>query len=214
MEWEAAPGGMHHAAGGRFLDWWFNPWLLARGGQAGEAGGAGGPLSVRLAYRRWCFENGVRPDFPTACDGAWQQFAVCDADVLGGAALAYGALLAAREGRHAVLAGLSPGQRRWSLGTAAIQPLSRLCLPGGSLQADGLRELACAMEAGFPGLWDRLRLLLPNEAADDAGAAVTEFVLQGQAPGDAAGAAARRRLRCWGLCLARAESLDLREEYA
>jgi len=183
-----------------FLDWWFNPWLLGRGATSAPAGGT---LSARLDYRFWCGESGIRPDLPDAGDTAWQQFALCDTARLSSTAHLYGALLAAREGRHGDLASLSSDERRWSLGTAAIQPLARLCPASGDLLSDGLRELACALESGFAGMWDRLRLLLPGEQADDAGAALTGFILNGQLHGAASGAAARRRLRCWGLCLAR-----------
>lgn len=193
------------AGTGQFLDWWFNPSM---------PGGAAASLSARLGYRPWCAEHGVRPDFPCAFDSGWQQFAGCEAAVLLPAARLYGALLAAREGRHGALACLPAADRRWSLGTAAIQPLARLCPPHGDLLWDGLRELACAMEAGFPGMWDRLRLLLAGELAADAGAALTEFMLRGLAPGAAGGAGARRRLRCWGLCLEQAGKLRLQGERA
>lgn len=196
---------MAEAAPDEFLDWWFTP---------GMRDGAVSPLSMRLGYRLWCGEHGVRPDFPTASDSGWQQFAGCDAGELLSAARLYGSLLAAREGRHGVLAHLTAGERRWSLATAAIQPLARLCAPGGDLQCDGLRELACAMEAGFPGMWDRLRLSLPGEMAADAGAALTGFILRGMVPGAASGAAARRRLRCWGLCLEQARTIRLQGEAA
>lgn len=196
---------MVHAASGEFLDWWFNPSMRADEVSA---------LSRRLGYRLWCSDHGVRPDFPRAFDSGWQQFAGCDAAMLLPAARLYGALLAAREGRHGALAGLHSGERRWSLATAAIQPLARLCRPSGDLQCDGMRELACALEAGFPGMWDRLRLSLPGEAADDAGAALTGFILRGQAAGAASGAAARRRMRCWGLCLGQAFKAGLQGESA
>lgn len=189
-----------------FLDWWFAPWLLVRGSASAPPGGT---LSVRLNYRFWCSESGVRPDLPEAGDGAWRQFALDDTALLSSSARLYGALLAAREGRHGALACLPPDERRWSLGTAAIQPLARLCPAGGDLLSDGLRELACALESGFSGMWDRLRLLLPGEQADDAGAALTGFILNGRLHGAASGAAARRRLRCWGLCLARARGTTL-----
>ncbi|KQV58048.1 hypothetical protein ASD07_26780 [Duganella sp. Root336D2] len=194
-----------HAAAGEFLDWWFDPSMRA---------GAAAPLSRRLGYRLWCGDHGVRPDFPRAFDSGWQQFAGCEAAVLLHAARLYGALLAVREGRHGALAELHSGERRWSLATAAIQPLARLCQPGGDLQCDGLREFACAMEAGFPGMWDRLRLSLPAEPAADAGAALTAFVLRGMAAGAASGAAARRRLRCWCLCLEQAGKGRLQGESA
>jgi hypothetical protein len=191
------------AAPGDFLDWWFNP---------GVRDGDVPPLSRRLGYRRWCGEHGVRPDFPAVLDSGWQQFAGCDGEVLLPAARLYGALLAAREGKHGALACLASGERRWSLATAAIQPLGRLCRPSGDLLCDGLRELACAMEAGFPGMWDRLLLSLPGELAADAGAALTGFILRGQVSGAASGAAARRRLRCWGLCLEQAGRLRSKGE--
>ena len=184
-----------YAGPGHFIDWWFSP-------AAREASAS--PLSARLGYRLWCGEQGLRPDLPRAFDSGWQQFAACDAGQLLAAAGLFGALLAAREGRHGALACLPSGERRWSLATAAIQPLARLCRPSGELRCDGLRELACAMEAGFPGMWDRLRLSLPAELAADAGAALTAFMLRGQVNGAAGGAAARRRLRCWGLCLEQA----------
>lgn len=196
---------MAHAGAVEFLDWWFDPSMRADGAS---------PLSRRLGYRFWCGEHGVRPDFPRASDSAWQQFAGCDAAVLLPAARLYGALLAAREGRHDALAGLPAAVRRWSLATAAIQPLVRLCRPSGDLRCDGLRELACAMEAGFPGMWDRLRLALPGEQAADAGAALTGFILRGMVPGACGGAAARRRLRCWGLCLEQAGKARLQGELA
>ncbi|KQZ44735.1 hypothetical protein [Duganella sp. Root1480D1] len=191
-------------AQGEFLDWWFNPSMRSENAS---------PLSRRLAYRLWCAEQGVRPDFPRAFDSGWQQFAGCDAQALLPAARLYGALLAVREGRHGALASLPSGERRWSLATAAIQPLVRLCRPSGDLQCDGLRELACAMEAGFPGMWDRLRLVLPGESAADAGAVLTGFMLRGLVNGAASGAAARRRLRCWGLCLEQADRVRSQGEW-
>jgi hypothetical protein len=195
----------------QFIEWWFNPW-----GPAGNAlaGAPDGSLAARLSYRTWCVEHGVRSDFPSAFDDGWQALAACDGRRLREAALLYGALLAAREGRHGALAGLPLDVRRWSLGTAATQPLARLCRPSGELEADGLRELACAMESGFPGMWDRLRRLLPGELAADAGAALTSFMLDGRVPGAALGAAARRRLRCWGLCLERARIHGEQGEFA
>ncbi|MGW8393177.1 hypothetical protein [Pseudoduganella sp. HUAS MS19] len=196
---------MTYSESGKFLDWWFNPALHAQDAA---------PLSRRLGYRLWCGEHGVRPDFPRAFDGGWQRFAACDAALLLAAARLYGALLAAREGRHGALACLPVGERRWSLGTAAIQPLVRLCPPGGDIQRDGLRELACSLEAGYPGMWDRLRLTLAPEMADDAAAALTGFMLRGLAPGVASGAAARRRLRCWALCLEQAGRRQLQGEFA
>ncbi|WP_256081766.1 hypothetical protein [Massilia sp. YIM B04103] len=183
-----------------FLDWWFTPWLLAGIDTPVPAEAGSAALAVRLAYRPWCATAGVRAALPAAFDCAWQQLAVRDGALLRRAALLYGGLLAAREGMHEALTALPLAARRWCLATAAIQPLTAQRPPTGACETDALNELALLLEQGFPGMWDRLRLLLPAGMAPDADAAPADVAQAG-------GAALRRRLRCWNLCLQGARQL-------
>lgn len=179
----------------RFIDWWFAPWHL--GGAAPPFAPDASPLARRHGYRLWCDAMGVPADLPSAWDSGWQAAAVSDATLLRRAASLYAALLAARGNEPARLAALPLAERRWCLGLALTQPLQPLAAPASSLENWGLAELAGALEAGFAGLWPRLRLVLGGETI--------------AVPATGATPAAVRRLRCWRLCLDRAARIDMME---
>jgi hypothetical protein len=88
------------------------------------------------------------------------------------------------------------------MGIAATQPLQALTAPGPEtpLATWGLAELALALDAGFAGIWPRLRIVM---GVDDANLARTT--------GIAAPSAAARRLRCWRLCFDRAAQTGMME---
>ncbi|QGZ42144.1 hypothetical protein IP92_05458 [Pseudoduganella flava] len=174
-----------------FVDWWHTPWRLPYAPQAWPDGAApAGELARRHGYRLWCDAAGVPAALPATFDPQWQAMARCDGPALETAAGLYGGLLAARERDHAALARLPLAQRRWCMSVALTQPLTAL-VPGLAGTDRGLAELAAALAAGFPGLWPRLRLLLPPEQ--------TAHI----APAGAA-AASPRLARCWRLCAERA----------
>lgn len=124
------------------------------------------------------------------------MMAVSDGALLRRAARLYAAMLAARSARHGLLANLPLAERRWCMGVALTQPLQALTPPQAALEAWGIAELAGALDAGFAGLWPRLRLLLKDDDVLPAPAA----------PVDPA-----RSLRCWRLCLERAAHNDMKE---
>lgn len=181
-----------------FLDWWFAPWDL--GGDPPAFSDGASVLARRHGYRIWCDAAGVPADLPASWDSGWQVLAVSDSALLRRAAGLYAALLAARLARHAQLTALPLAERRWCMGVAVTQPLQALTEPGPAtaLQEWGVAELAGALEAGFVGLWPRLRLVLGVDAFDIA-------------PGSATPGASTRSLRCWRMCLDRAARVDIRE---
>jgi len=181
-----------------FLDWWFTPWSYAPGHGTPYCTGS---LGQRDAYRHWCQQAGVRPALPATGDLRWQM-TVRDADQFAGAAELFGGLFAARARQHDELASLSPARRRWCLSVALTQPLlgwtGDLPQPMASARARGLLELALRVEQALPGVWSRLRLLLPPDEADQ--------LAQRLALGAPEAARLRERERnCWQLCLAQAQ---------
>jgi hypothetical protein len=181
-----------------FLAWWFAPWEL--GGAPPAFARNASAMARRAGYRIWCDAAGVPADLPASWDSGWQMAALADAAQLRRAARLYAAMLAARLARQTLLTALPLAERRWCMGVAITQPLQALTDPGPAtaLDAWGIAELAGALEAGFAGLWPRLRIVLGAEASD-------------VAPGAPAAGAATRRLRCWRMCLDRAARDDMRE---
>lgn len=193
-----------------FLDWWFAPWRLPAGPRLGPSLGAPwdgpgpGPLARGQAYRGWCHGAGVPADFPPCFDSAWQFAALDDPAPLRRAARLFAGLLAARLGDQRRLGQLPLAERRWCMSVALAQPVSGLMAPDAcafdSLETQGLLELACALESGFPGMWSRLRLMLPEAQA----ARVEDGLRHGRSDVVPTGARAARGQRCWRLCIARA----------
>ncbi|WP_164557787.1 hypothetical protein HF313_16450 [Massilia atriviolacea] len=183
-----------------FLDWWFAPWRTAP--QPPPHAAMAGTLSLRDGYRLWCAQLGLPPALPPSFDPAWAEASGTDPAALGATARLYGGLLAARTQDGAALATLCAAERAWCLRLASTQPLAchggPLYLDSDTLALRGLCELACHLEAGFPGLWPRLRCGL--DAAVGARIA-TVLAAMPQALG---AAGAERARRCWLLCRARA----------
>lgn len=189
-----------------FYEWWFAPWKYARPGAQSLPLHAN-ELARRDGYQAWCQLNEVASDLSADCDREWEIARTADGDELLATARLFGGLFAARENDTQLLVALPFADRKWCMSVAALQPLSWLhdvsASHAESIEMHGLRELAVHLEHGFPGLWSRLRLLLPAELADK---------LVGHAPGKwrrgkAAGSAAPRLQRCWRMCRDRATSL-------
>lgn len=191
-----------------FLDWWLAPWQLAHAPALWPNGaGEPGPLARRHGYRMWCDAAGVPADLPERFEPVWQGLAALDSTALDEAACLYAGLLAARAHDAGQLALLPLAQRRWCMSVAQTQPLVALSAPvqpghagQDALVQRGLAELARALADGFPGLWPRLRLLVPPGRL---------LSLAGDGPGTAqipvtAPAALARVSRCWSLCAAHA----------
>jgi len=181
-----------------FLDWWFAPWSYAPRHDTPHCTGA---LGQRDAYHDWCQRAQVNPALPASGDLGWQM-TLRDADQFSCAAELFGGLFAARARNHDELAALSPARRRWCLSVALTQPLlawsGELPRAMATPRTRGLLELALRLEQAWPGMWSRLRLLLPPDEAGQLG----------QRLGLGAPASARLRERernCWQLCLAQAQ---------
>jgi hypothetical protein len=187
-----------------FLDWWFAPWRSAPDGisPGGPHGAMRGTLALRDGYRLWCAQAALAPDLPPSFDPDWAEASGTDGAALGPAARLYGGLLAARTQDAAALATLCASERGWCLRLAATQPLAchgrAVYLAGDSLELRGLCELACHLEAAFPGLWPRLR------SGIDAASGARIATLLACMPQALEAAAAARARRCWLLCRARA----------
>lgn len=181
-----------------FLNWWFAPWNL--GGETPAFARGASALARRHGYRSWCHAAGLPADLPPAWDSGWQLVAVSDGALLRRAGRLYAAMLAARRSKPALLTALPLAERRWCMAVALTQPLQPLTepAPATSLEAWGMAELAGALEAGFAGLWPRLRIVLGGDLPE-----------MGAPPAPATGAA--RSQRCWRMCLERAARLELRE---
>jgi hypothetical protein len=187
-----------------FLDWWFAPWNYASSAHASHDADLAGR---RDAYRLWCASAGVRPALPAAFEAEWQTAALEDGSVLASTAALFGGLLAVRRQQPAALAQLVVADRKWCMSIASVQPLTEYgAEPYASdeaLEVRGLTELSCRLEHAFPGMWSRLRLLLPRELEGQVA------VLQEQRS-NAYGApetASQRVLRCWRLCQRRADEM-------
>jgi hypothetical protein len=186
-----------------FLDWWFAPWTYA-GAAATSLRPAGSALGRRDAYRWWCAASGVAPALPTDFDAGWQIAAVQDGRLLATTAKLFGGLLAARRQEREALAQLALDDRKWCMSVASLQPLAEYAqldyAPDDTLEVRGLTELSCRLEHAFPGMWSRLRLLLPPDTRDRL-QALLEQEAQADEPYEAA---PQRALRCWQMCSRRA----------
>ncbi|HEX7635820.1 MAG TPA: hypothetical protein VF427_11135 [Noviherbaspirillum sp.] len=186
-----------------FIDWWFAPWSYAVNIPA-RLQPAADLLARRDQYGFWCAEAGVQTDFPDDFDPGWQVAAVHAQAELRKAAELFCGLIAARAQDQSVLSLLPISERRWCMSIAGTQPLKGCAevtfLPADPLEVRGLTELASCLEHGFPGIWTRLRLLLPEPLANR-----VETLLPVQRR-SAAGSAVRAQ-RCWQMCHAHAASL-------
>lgn len=185
-----------------FIDWWFAPWSYAVNIPA-RVQPAADLLARRDQYGFWCAEAGVQAAFPSNFDPGWQVAAVRAGADLRKAAELFGGLIAARTQDQSVLGRLPISERRWCMSIAGTQPLKGCTEvrfhPTDPLEVRGLTELASCLEHGFPGIWTRLRLLLPEQLATR-----VETLLPTER--EPAGSAARAQ-RCWQMCHARAASL-------
>lgn len=176
-----------------FVRWWCAPWEYV------QDAGAGDLLGRRDDYRGWCARAGVPASLPARPELRWTALArMPQADLLAAARL-LGGLFAARTPQPQALAGLALDDRRWCAGVASLQPLPRAPWLGGAgagPAATGLAWLALCLEHGFPGLWPRIRLGLPDEAR--AGADLCLRAAHG-----APVTAPARLARCWDLCVER-----------
>lgn len=184
------------------VEWWFEPWVYAPN-TAAVFGFESDRFGLRDGYRFWCGSNAVVERIPERFDPAWSVAACSTLAELAGAARLFGGLIAAREQDLRLLRLLSQADRKWCLGIAATQPLraSREVqyAPDDDVQVRGLVELARRLEKGFPGMWSRLRLLLPAEQA----ARVDVLLPAALAGKDDLEPAAARAQRCWQMCLNR-----------
>lgn len=182
-----------------FIDWWFSPWTYAVHARSWLPLDADW-LGHRDGYRLWSVKAQVAPDLPRRFDPAWQVAVTTSGPELIAAARLFGGLVAVRLGEHGVLDQLAPSQRKWCVSIAATQPLQgcpgSMYAPDETIAVRGLLELSRRLEAGFPGMWSRLRLLLSPAISERVG------VLLDAAP--AAGAkletSSTRAMRCWSLC--------------
>lgn len=191
-----------------FLDWWFAPWRYAHRPQPPLCQGL---LAQRDAYRDWCRVAGVAADLPASGDLRWQM-TIRDREEFNHAVTLYGGLFAARQRDQAELACLTLPQRRWCLSVALTQPLQPWSGPlpeelrAIGVRARGMAELALRLERAFPGLWSRLRLLLPEHEAHQMAQVLTP-ALSASASASALSSLPRERERnCWQLCLAQARA--------
>jgi hypothetical protein len=187
-----------------FLDWWFAPWEYADRKAVGLADGGDG-LARRDGYRLWCERERVAPDLPVRGDPAWHIACSTDGQKLMRSASLFAGLFAARAHDRTLLHQLSLSDRKWCAGIASLQPLHSMQAAGGdtALALRGLAELAIRLEGAFPGMWSRLRLLLPvgpTRAVDAVVAAANG------ATGQRATATLRVQ-RCWQLCEERAAAV-------
>lgn len=189
-----------------FIDWWFAPWSYAASAPA-RLQPAVDLLAQRDQYGFWCAEAGVRADFPTDFDPGWQVAAVRAGTELRKAAELFGGLIAARGQDQPVLGSLPIPDRKWCLSIAITQPLKGCrevqFLPTDPAEVRGLTELARRLEHGFPGIWTRLRLLLPEQLANRVDTLLPAALAEWS---PAAGPEARAQ-RCWQMCRVRAAIL-------
>ncbi|MYM98639.1 hypothetical protein [Duganella vulcania] len=183
-----------------FVDWWFAPWQIAPARPPHAA--MDGVMAMRDGYRLWCAQLQLMPGLPPSFDPEWAAAAGTDPAALAPAARLFGGLLAARAQDGPALATLPAQDRDWCLRVAATQPLAcygrEHYAAGDTLALRGQCELACHLEAAFPGLWPRLRLGLDTADA----ARIGQLLAAMPAPLGAATAARVRR--CWLLCSMRA----------
>jgi len=186
-----------------FLDWWFVPWRYARSG-AGPSPSTSDELALRDDYRLWCRRNDVAIELPAKLDKAWDVVCTEDAGELIGAARLFCGLFAARQNAQKMLRFLSFADRKWCTSVAALQPINwcHKIEEGGDagLELHGLRELAVRLEQGFPGMWSRLRLLLPDTLNRQILAPRLISLESGETPAENIA----RIQRCWHMCRNRA----------
>lgn len=189
------------------FDWWFAPWSYAVNPNL-HLPLASDRFAQRDGYRLWCAKAQVDPDFPTKFHAAWHIAVTSDTAYLCATARLFGGLIAAREHDQLRLGMLSTMDRKWCLGIAATQPLQR-CQKvqyedNDSIEVCGLGEIAHRLQAGFPGMWSRLRLLLMPEHVIRVDAFLTQAL---DAPVES-DAAHLRAQRCWRICR---DKVDARE---
>jgi len=201
------------------LDWWFSPWTYAPRMPARMLPSED-ELGRRDGYRLWCEQAGIAADLPFHFDPAWSIAATSDSGQLRSAARLFAGLIAAREHDHALLSALPLAERKWCASIASVQPLNRLYsgdpVADDSLETRGLVDLALYLEKGFPGLWSRLRLLLPEPLAAD-----VDALLQAMPTATDSSRGSVRAQRCWRLCADRAvtaskqpEKVSTKEEHS
>ncbi|MCA1325652.1 hypothetical protein [Herbaspirillum sp. alder98] len=187
----------------QFLDWWFSPWSYGAPAAASDAIGqiAGSTLGRRDTYRHWCAQHAVAAVLPASPDLRWQGALLRDAQQFALAASLYGGLFAARAQRTDELAALPAPHRRWCLSVALTQPLAgwtgELPAPLANARTRGALELALRLEQAFPGMWSRLRLLLPPAEHE-------QIAPQLRLPLPETARLRERERSCWQLCVARA----------
>ena len=185
-----------------FLDWWFVPWRYAVSA-SGPLQQTSDELALRDDYKQWCRRNDVAIELPAEMDQAWDVARTEDGGELVYAARLFGGLFAARKNMQKMLMPLSFADKKWCMSVAALQPIGwrHEVEPSGveNLELHGLRELAARLEQGFPGMWSRLRLLLPDTLRG-------QIIVSGAGSlgsGNPAENTARIQ-RCWRMCRNRA----------
>ncbi len=187
------------------FDWWFEPWAYASNAVR-DTGPKQDRVRLRDGYRLWCKKNAVMDRIPEKFDPAWSVAASTNGAELIAAARMFGGLIAVREQDSKALGALSPADRKWCLGIAATQPL-RACrnlqyAADETMEARGLVELARRLEQGFPGMWSRLRLMLPPTLSSRIG----ELLQAALSSDEGAETSAIRAQRCWHLCRERSRA--------
>lgn len=188
-----------------FFDWWFAPWAYADNVH-GHFSLAVDWLGQRDAYRLWCEQVDVTADLPASLDPGWHVVAGDTGLELTATARLFAGLIAAREHNQSVLGELAFADRKWCVSIAATQPLRGYrdapYAAEDSIEARGLFELARRLEQGFPGLWSRVRLMLPPALV----ARVDNLLEAALAAAENTDASSMRSQRCWTLCRARVSS--------
>ena len=194
-----------------FIDWWFAPWH----GNASVAAVHATPIGMdadllgqRDGYRNWCKQAAITSELPQQFDPQWCDTALIDPGVLQRAAELFMGLIAARQPlqtHRATLNRLRVEDRKWCLSLATTQLLPAYCVDhpdaDDSLMVRGLAEVALRLNAGFVGLWPRLRMRLPTTQQ----AAVDLRTQNSWADLATIQRAAIRSQRCWRICIQRSE---------
>lgn len=187
-----------------FIDWWFSPWEYAI--DVAPTAFGDDLIGQRDGYRNWCAESSITSDLPQLFDPHWSSAALRDARQLEQAASLFMGLIAARQPlptHQATLNTLAFDDRKWCLSLAATQLLPAYSVDhpdsDDACAVRGMAELAIRLNVGFPGVWSRLQLTLPQPER----AAVQLRVQNSWADRDAINRSAVRSQRCWRLCLQR-----------
>ncbi len=187
-----------------FIDWWFAPWRYAI--EPVPATLDGDVISQRDGYRNWCAEAAIASELPPQFDPQWSSAAVNDSDLLEQASCLFMGLIAARQPlqtQQTTLNTLPFDDRKWCLSLAATQLLPAYAVDhpdsDDACAIRGMAELAIRLNAGFPGLWSRLRMTLPETDR----IAVQLRTQNSWADPDAVVRSSVRSQRCWRLCLQR-----------